>query len=60
MHLEKGTKVVITGRCEDFTDHLGVTIATVADVDTDTEGYIRVIDKKGTPWYVQAIDVEGI
>lgn len=60
MHLEKGTKVVITGRYEDFTDHLDGTTATVADVDTDTEGYIRVIDKKGTPWYVQAIDVKPI
>lgn len=60
MSLATGTKVLIRGRYEDFTDHLEGEEGTVLDGVVDVNGFITIVDAEGYKWYVQAIDVTPI
>lgn len=60
MDFKNGTRVLLRGRYEDFTEHLDETEATVLDGTIDKQGYIQIEDSEGVMWYVQAIDVKPI
>lgn len=60
MSFKNGTRVLIRGRYEDFTDHLEGEEVTVLDGTVDSQGYIQIEDAEGAMWYVQAIDVTPI
>lgn len=60
MELVNGMRVIVSGRYEDFTDHLDGCVVTVVHCSKDDQGFILVEDDAGTTWYVQAEHVRPV